>query len=385
MSVTGTGQKFTFHILGVPHTATSIDYVACAYTQKIAKFVKMMGERGHTIKHYGNELSEIQFGENIPVTTAKDLEIAYGHHDWRKKGFIFSMDDHAYRTFYENAKREIAKHSKPGEFLLAFWGAGHRPVCDQFPDLIVVEPGIGYAEGQFARWKVYESYSLRSAVNGIDNVKFAQEDWYQAVIPNYFDPNDFDFSAEKDDYFLFLGRITRAKGLDLAIQVCQKIKKKIIVAGQGSLEEAGIDSSYEGIEFVGHADIDTRRKLMSRAKGFFLPSMFNEPFGGAAVEALFSGTPIITTDWGVFPETNLHGKTGYRCRTFEQFCWAAENIESISSHDCAKWANENYSLSKASEMYEEYFTMVWNVYNTEGWYQQFPERENLNWLKKANL
>ena len=155
MSVSGTGQKFTFHILGVPHTATSIDYVACAYTQKIAKFAKMMGERGHTIKHYGNELSEIQFGENIPVTTAKDLEIAYGHHDWRKKGFIFSMDDHAYRTFYENAKREIAMHSKPGEFLLAFWGAGHRPVCDQFPDLIVVEPGIGYAEGQFARWKVY--------------------------------------------------------------------------------------------------------------------------------------------------------------------------------------------------------------------------------------
>jgi len=380
-----THQKFTFHILGVPHTATSPEYVACAYTQKIAKFAKMMGERGHRIVHYGNELSVISNGENIPVTTAQDLEIAYGHHDWRKNGFIFSMDDHAYTTFYANAKREIAKHSKPGEFLLAFWGAGHRPVCDEFPELIVVEPGIGYAEGHFARWKVYESYSLRSAVNGTDSVKFAQEDWYQAVIPNYFDPNDFEFSAEKEDYFLFLGRITRAKGLDLAIQVAKKINAKIVVAGQGNLEDAGIDSSYEGIDFIGHADIETRKRLMSRAKGFFLPSMFNEPFGGAAVEALFSGTPIITTDWGVFPETNLHGKTGFRCRTFEQFCWAAENIATISPYDCAKWANTNYSLTKSSEMYEEYFKMVWNVHNAEGWYQAYPERKNLDWLSKANL
>lgn len=370
-----------FHCLGVPHTVSNADYVACAYTQKVVKFCKMMKNRGHHVIHYGHEESNVECDEHVTVLTNEDFDRVYGHHDYKHSFFKFDVNDEVYKTFFKNAISAITDRKQQHDFILPFWGSGVRPICDAHSDLICVEPGIGYAGGHWARWKIFESYAIYHAYYGLSSVGTCKQDWYDVVIPNYFDPDDFTYSNTKDDYFLFVGRIYEGKGIHIAIQITEKIGARLLVCGQGSLEEIGYKEIPDHVTYIGYVGKEHRRQLMSKAKGAFVISMYCEPFGGVQMEMLMSGTPTITTDWGAFTENNIHGVTGYRCRTFEQFCWAAKNINKIKPEKCREWAM-NFSLNKVGEMYEEYFNMVMNVYTSEGWYTQNNARENLNWLNK---
>jgi glycosyltransferase involved in cell wall biosynthesis len=369
-----------FHVLGVPHTVTHKDYVACAFTQKVLKFGKMMTSLGHEVIHYGHEDSQLICSEHVTVTTKNDLEIAYGDYDWKSKMFKFDVTDHAYIVFTENTIRELQKRIRKFDFILPFFGVAHKPICDYFDKrwYIQVEPGIGYRD-TFAPCKVYESYSLYHSLAGPEGlISPIGMNWYDAVIPNYFDSDDFTFSEDKEKYFLYLGRVAPLKGLELAFNVTKNIGAKLIVAGQMGDE---ITSFPSHVEYVGYADLEKRRELMSKAKAGFVPSMYNEPFGGVQIEMLFSGTPTITTDWGAFTENNIHGVTGYRCRTFEQFIWAAKNIGNIEPKHCRAWA-ENFTLDRIGKMYEEYFSGVYEFYKYQSWYKTDKNRMELDWLNK---
>lgn len=375
-----------FHVLGLPHTVSSVEYVACAYTQKVVKFCKMMKDRGHTIFHYGHEESDVECTEHITTTTNRDLEIAYGSYDWRTEFFRFDMKDHAYQTFFKNTVAEINKRKQKYDFVLPFFGYGHKPVCDALPDLITVEPGIGYSSGIFAKYKIFESYALMHIMGGPEASSRCRTDWYATVIPNYFDLSQFTFrdKEEKEDYFLFLGRVYEGKGVHIAIQAAEAAGVKLKVAGQGGIvkemSNLGYTSVPDHVEEVGYADVDLRRELMSKAKGAFVPSIYHEPFGGVQVELLLSGTPTITTDWGAFVENNLHGLTGYRCRTFGDFVQAVKDIDKIDPKFCRKWAEDNFDMNRIAEMYEKFFIDVLNVErNDKGWYNLYS---NLNAMER---
>jgi glycosyltransferase involved in cell wall biosynthesis len=264
----------------------------------------------------------------------------------------------------------------PGDFVLAFWGMGNKAICDALPDMINVEPGIGYGVA-FAEFRIYESYALMHANLGLDRVINAGNmPWHHVVIPNYFDTKDFEFGETKKDYFLCLGRINRGKGVDIALDITNKIGAKLVIAGQGEPVDLGLSAWPDHVEYVGYADVIKRRKLLKHAKGVFVLSTYLEPFCGVMIESFLSGTPVISTDWGTFTENNLHGLTGYRCRTFDHMVWAARNIHKIDAHTCRRWG-ENFTCNKVAPMYEEYFESI-----NKCWYTVNNNRTNLDSIKR---
>jgi len=359
-------SKFRFHVLGVPHTVSNKEYTGCAYTQKVVNFCKMMTTRGHHVIHYGHEDSDVLCTEHVTVTENKDLVRAYGNYDWRKGFFKFDVNDPAYTVFYSRAIRQIRARAEKYDFVLPFFGAGHRPVCDALPELITVEPGIGYSSGHWAKWKVFESYAIYHAYCGIDSVGTCKQNWYEVVIPNYFDLEDFEYSEDKEDYFLYLGRVYSGKGVHIAMDLAEKLGLRLVVAGQR-------DPDFvipEHVEFVGYANAAKRKELMQKARASFLPSLYLEPFGGVQIENLLSGTPTITTDWGAFAENNINGLTGYRCRTFGDFVEAVQNIDKISNAACRQFGLQ-FTLEPAAKKYEKFFSDVMAVYTGEGWYKRY--------------
>ena len=373
-----------FHVLTVPHCATSHLYLACAFTQKALKFCKMMRDRGHTIIHYGNEDSDVDCDEHVTVTTRADFEREYGSHDWFTSGYDDAICRRLTEIYDANCAPLLLQRLQEKDFILPFWGCGNMGTISRLGEkqhqALIVEPGIGnhYA---FAKYRVFESYANMNYVAGLQKTHHPNN--YHVVIPNYFDTTQFECADVRGDYFLFLGRISTCKGLHVAIDACRRLNVRLVVAGQGSWSAVGFpDGPPECVDFVGHVGVEKRKRLMAKAKGFFLLSDYNEPFGGAAVEAMMSGCPVITSDWGAFPEIVMHGYTGYRVRTMAQLLWAAQNVHLIDPQTCRKWAIENYSMERVAIMYEEYFNSLLDLWG-EGWYASHPNRGALDWLKQS--
>jgi hypothetical protein len=378
--VTNNIPRYRFHLLGLAHLPTSREFSLCAYTQKVIKLARMLKALDHQVFFYGGEGSEVECDEFVQVITANDRRSCYGNYDWRSQFFKHDSKDTAHQTFNRNTICAVRARQQSGDFLLCSMGRYQKPIADALRNIWVVEPGIGY-EGVFSQFRAFESYAWMHFIYGMTG----QHDgsWYDAVIPNYFDPEDFPLQEDKEDYALFIGRLVRRKGVDVAVQVTRELNIPLLIAGQGSLKNQaeGLDIRGSHVEFVGSVGPEQRADLMGKARMAFAPTYYIEPFGGVAVEAQLCGTPVLTTDWGAFSETILNGVTGYRCRTFDDFVWAADNINRLRPADCRQWALQNYSMQRVQWMFQEFFIKIADLAH-KGWYERHFGREELDWLRK---
>lgn len=382
-------MKYKFHLLGLVHLPVSERYMGCAFTQKIVKLSKMLLSLGHEVYIYGAEGSDAPCTEFIQTHTLSDIRSEWGEgdnrfeigYDWETKGFKHDFNAEKTKTtqkYYKNAIDAINKRKKADDFLLVMQGTYQRPVDDGVKLFLTMEPGIGY-RGSYTRFRAFESAYLQNFTYGSSHpFKSIDGHFYDRVIPNYFDMKDFEFSDQKEDYYFFIGRLIRRKGLWIAHRAVKQLGKTLVVAGQGIESWDGETLKADGmvlsgnIKYVGYVNVEQRKKYLSKAKAVFVPTIYLEAFGGTNVEAQLSGTPVITTNFGVFPETVEHGKTGFLCNTLQDFVDAAKESSKLDYKYIRDRAEKKYSMENVKYDFNKWFDDVYQVYlstdgKTPGW------------------
>ena len=343
-------MKPRLHILANPHGITDQTYRMEPFNIAVAKMISNMTARGYEIMHYGHELSQVDC-ETVPVVHSNEV-FPRGEDD------LFEHNAAVAKIFCRRVRDELSRRYRADDFILCFYGTDQQEAVAGIDDAFVVEPSIGYRpECVFAPYRVFTSYAQMHYYYGQQRMLLTPS-WNDAVIPNAFTPEEFEFTANKEDYCLYLGRISADKGIHLAIQLTQYTGQKLIIAGPGDLKALDYDSVPAHVTMYGYANVDQRRQLLKNARALIAPTYYLEPFGNIVVEALMSGTPVITTDWGGFVDTNVHGKTGFRCRNFQEFVSAMENIDQIKAEHCRTWAEENFGEIPVHEKFDQYFQRI---------------------------
>ena len=400
---------YRVHIISVPHNPSHPDYSCCAFAQKARKLALMVNYIGRECFHYGNELSDVECAEHISVTTEKEMIESYGDFRTQSDVYRFNENDYVYKMFNIRTEHELRKRAKPNDIICYVFAPYQKRLYYRLQDLkkvYHVESGIGYFES-FMPFRVFESPGLQAYHYGMFGEKNASY-WFlseeerekyahdphthfnyadipkaDVVIPNSFDVNQFDFRVKKDDYFLYLGRINRYKGIEEAMRIAHALGKKLIIAGQGDFEKEHGFKPYANVEIIGRADVETRRDLISRASALFCMSRYWEAFGGVHIEAMLSGTPPIATDKGGYVHTIRSGYNGYRVNMnlYEQGLWCAKNLDKISPYNLRdfglRFSNEQIALR-----YDEYFSSLIRMMNNDGnpYWLEHAGRESLDWL-----
>lgn len=348
-----------FHVVSLPHTQTTKDFVNCAYTEKVRRFCNMMKSLGHTVYLYAGEQNEAECDELITCISEEDRARSLDGKHFTEGSFDSTLEH--WVKFNTKVTIEMSKRISQKDFICIISGVSSKSIADFFPSNISVEFGIGYS-GTFAKYRVFESYAwMHSMYSKRTDPASVDGNYFDAVIPGYLDTEMFPLQEQKEDYYLYIGRLIDRKGWRVAQEVCQEMGKRLIVAGPGDFSGYG--------EYVGPVGAEERAKLMGSATATFAPTQYIEPFGNVVIEAQACGTPTITTDWGAFTETNINGLTGYRCRSFQEFCDATEKVKQLDPVKIHDRAINLYSVDAIKYQYESYFKRLETLWD-QGWYQR---------------
>jgi len=376
------------HICGLFHTVCNDDYSHCAFTGKVRRFGKMMLPHGYDIIEYSNAGSESKVTEHVPMLSSEEFAKFYpplGPTEQHARDAIKGSPGHL--LFSRKLIAAMNDRVRPLDIVAHPFGFIHESLLNLFPEAIHVETGIGYNDGPFGCYRIFESEAWRhyhmgrfhwekQADGKVGRMGPGMTLNYQWVIPNYFDLDEWPEGNGKGDYVLFMGRVEACKGiftLKAIIEAWQRefphSTMRFMVAGQGDFPAWFKTLDKEAarrVEYLGTVKGRARAKLVGEARCMVMPSDYIEPFGGAGVEGMLTGTPLVSSDYGAFTETITHGLTGYRCKTLGDWVQAIVQAPSLNRRIVAGEARERYSLEACAVKYDRAFRQLVELYH-RGW------------------
>ncbi len=169
----------------------------------------------------------------------------------------------------------------------------------------------------------------------IANSKYIQariSKYYRRDSKVIYPPVDLDrFSSQtkREDYYLVVSRLIPYKQIELAIQACNRMKRQLMVVGDGSEMPRLKQLAGPNVRFLGRLSDSETARLYSGAKALIFTA--EEDFGITPLEAMASGCPVIAYGRGGALESVVSGQTGvfFREPSVDSIIQAMKKFEAL--------------------------------------------------------
>jgi Glycosyltransferase len=184
------------------------------------------------------------------------------------------------------------------------------------------------------------------------------------IKPNFtFDLFKNNYKAGKEEYYLFIGRIEKIKGIDLLINAFNKIpEKRLVIAGNGEELDKYKKNAGSNIDFVGYLNKKQLLEKLNNAKAVIVTSQCYESFGMMVIEAYAAHKAVISTNLGNIGHMVVEKETGmkFKYNSVDSLIKAIYQFEELD----AKCLGENaYRLYKEKYNPTINYKMLENIYD----------------------
>jgi glycosyltransferase involved in cell wall biosynthesis len=155
-----------------------------------------------------------------------------------------------------------------------------------------------------------------SSYVSISDADRAPELNYAATVYHGIDLEALPYSAAGGPDLVAFGRIHPDKGTHQAIEIARRAGRRLVICGivqDAAYFHEKIEPHIDGdrVTYLGSVGPERRAQVLGSAAALLHPIVFAEPFGLSVVEAMASGTPVITYPRGSMPEVVDEGVTGF--------------------------------------------------------------------------